>query len=812
MLTHAVGGEGWTTMRDETVAREPMPGGPTGAPTPAGDSSAAPNAARSNLSDEATVRMPPGSIMRAPAPQATPPNGAPTRGAPDDPTLLSRPGAPAGATTGAPPTPSLGLPVESVSQAGFVAPAADTAATVVEPASAIPMPTMEPGGALNTYIGEPANAGEVAGAARVAQRSVQRDADFIRDKAREVAVTMHNLAHDLEPLNEISSRWEDNDPRKLLVQRSFSAATRADNLLSQMMQALARLSMSAQTADTTINALQSERERLASLYQIAQELNSALDLEQLLGRVMTQLIEVIHAERGLLLLWDETTSQLQFMAARGADGQPLPLDAIGHSSNIVQRVWATQEPLMTTDAKTDPRLSDAASVRVNEIRSVMCAPLRVRGHGVGVVYVDSRRTARLFSNASLDLLAAFCNQAAIAIDNARLFADLRTRIREVSEIKTYMDNIFASIASGVVTADTQGAITTFNRAAEGIFGVDGEQVIGLPYQRALASLTGDAPTLADILEIMRGAIVRRQVTLGKEFRSQIPGRGEATLRLNVSPLQEIAADGQLGQPLGVAMVVDDLTELRRSERQAREIRGLFGRYVHPEVVSYLLDNPSALHLGGETRQISVIFADIRNYTGLAGRYEPAEVLRILNEYLGVLTEAIWQEKGTLTMFIGDALMAIFNAPLPQPDHAQRAVRTAWAMRQALERFHATQSQSLRAITAGAVNGASAVGQTVQPTQLSEDALTVEYGIGVHTGLAVVGNIGARDRLQNYTAIGDAVNIAQRLQANARANQILLSADTFAQAQPISIAHALEPIAVKGKDQPIAVYQLDGLRS
>ena len=797
-------------MRDEMAPREQIANIAGGA---------APNDP-SDPSDEATVRMAPGAIRPHSSQQPPPPTQStqstqPTQptssfpptsssGAPDDATLLSRPGP----ATGAPPTPALGLPVNAPPP-GFAPTTDPTVVTIAETAAAIPVPTADPGGALNTYIGAPANAVEVAGAARVAQRSVQRDADFIRDKAREVAVTMHNLAHDLEPLNEISSRWDDADPRKLLVQRSFSAATRADNLLSLMMQALARLSMSAQTADTTINALQSERERLASLYQIAQELNSALDLEQLLGRVMTQLIDVIHAERGLLLLWDDHTGQLQFMAARGAEGQPLTEGNIGHSSNIVQRVWETQAPLMTTDAKVDPRLSDAASVRVNEIRSVMCAPLRVRGHGVGVVYVDSRRTARLFSNASLDLLAAFCNQAAIAIDNARLFADLRTRIREVSEIKTYMDNIFASIASGVVTADTQGTITTFNRAAEGIFGVGGGQVIGLPYQRALANLTGDAPTLADILDIMRSAIVRRQVTLGKEFRSQIPGRGEATLRLNVSPLQEVAAEGQLGQPLGVAMVVDDLTELRRSERQAREIRGLFGRYVHPEVVSYLLDNPSALHLGGETRQISVIFADIRNYTGLAVRYEPAEVLRILNEYLGVLTEAVWQQKGTLTMFIGDALMAIFNAPLPQPDHAQRAVRTAWAMRQALEHYHATQSQSLHAISVGV---ASMAGQAGQPMQLSGEALAVEYGIGVHTGLAVVGNIGARDRLQNYTAIGDAVNIAQRLQANARANQILLSADTFAQAQAVSVAHALDPIAVKGKDQPIAVYQLDGLRS
>ena len=156
---------------------------------------------------------------------------------------------------------------------------------------------------------------------------------------------------------------------------------------------------------------------------------------------------------------------------------------------------------------------------------------------------------------------------------------------------------------------------------------------------------------------------------------ELPQRGEVSLRLNVSPLR--SGEGE-GEPLGVAMVVDDLTELRRSQRQAEEIQRLFGRYVHPAVVRQLLADPSAINLGGETREITVLFADIRGYTSSPSGIAPGELVRILNAYLDILTEAIWQEEGTLTMFIGDALMAIFNAPLPQPDHATRAVRAAWA--------------------------------------------------------------------------------------------------------------------------------------
>jgi class 3 adenylate cyclase len=158
-------------------------------------------------------------------------------------------------------------------------------------------------------------------------------------------------------------------------------------------------------------------------------------------------------------------------------------------------------------------------------------------------------------------------------------------------------------------------------------------------------------------------------------------------------------------------------------------------------------------------------------------------VRILNAYLDILTEAIWREEGTLTMFIGDALMAIFNAPLSQPDHALRAVRAALGMRDALDRFHAER---------GLANS------------------PVAYGIAASTGLAVVGNIGARDRMQNYTAIGDTVNTAQRLESRAAANQILLSASTYQAVARQVRARELEPLAVKGKTQPLPAYELLGL--
>jgi adenylate cyclase len=642
-------------------------------------------------------------------------------------------------------------------------------------APSIPTPRPVGDGALQTHLGEPSQAEQVARVARAAQARARQDVASIAAGLAEIAAGMHRLAGSLEPAAEGRFSADLSDPRTRLLAEALETARAADLRLAQLENALRRLNDSVQTAQSNVAALQGERERLSVLYQIAQDLNTALGLDEVLSRVLDQLIDVVHAERGFLMLRDETQGDLQFAAARGADGTPLAQGDFGLSRNIVRNVWESQRPLLTIDAQADERLRQHDSVVVQGIHSVMCAPLRVRGRAVGVVYVDSRTERALFDNTHLDLLAAFCNQAAIAIDNARLFEDLRRHVREITEMKTYMENIYASMASGVITADTKGFVTTFNRASEGIFSLAAAWAVGRSYQEVLASI-GD-PTLADILfRAINGAAA----TLGHEVTRTLPQRGEVSLRLNVSPLR--AGDGQ-GEPLGVAMVVDDLTELRRSQRQTEEIQRLFGRYVHPAVVRQLLADSSAINLGGETREITVLFADIRGYTQLAERIAPGELVRILNDYLNILTEAIWHEEGTLTMFIGDALMAIFNAPLAQPDHATRAARAAWAMRAALQRHHAA---------------------------LPADAESVHYGIGVHTGLAVVGNIGSRERLQNYTAIGDAVNIAQRLQAGA-ADQIILSAATYAAVGPQVVAHALDPLLVKGKTLPLQVYQLDGLK-
>ncbi len=157
-------------------------------------------------------------------------------------------------------------------------------------------------------------------------------------------------------------------------------------------------------------------------------------------------------------------------------------------------------------------------------------------------------------------------------------------------------------------------------------------------------------------------------------------------------------------------------------------------------------------------------------------------MNLINRYHTIMCDAIWEEEGTLTSFQGDALMAIFNAPLLQKMHALYAVRAAWKMRMAVMEYQRSLPQETH----------------------------IAFGIGVNTGLATVGNVGAPQRLQNYTAIGDVVNVASRLQSNATDNNILLNDATYAQVYRYVQVSAPFALSVKNKSLPLAARQLLGI--
>lgn len=226
------------------------------------------------------------------------------------------------------------------------------------------------------------------------------------------------------------------------------------------------------------------------------------------------------------------------------------------------------------------------------------------------------------------------------------------------------------------------------------------------------------------------------------------------------------------------------------ERRARGIRAMFSSYVTTAIVNELIENPALARLGGEKREVTVLFSDVRGFTGFCEQHEPEEVVALLNEYLGEMTDVILKWGGTLDKFIGDAVMVFWNAPIPCADHAERALRCALEMQERLAQL--------------------------QKKWEREGKPRLSSGVGINTGEVIVGNIGAEGKKMEYTVIGDEVNLASRVESLTRSFEagILVTEKTVAKLREAVEAGTLSGVElrgvrrviVKGKQQPVTLYQ------
>lgn len=230
------------------------------------------------------------------------------------------------------------------------------------------------------------------------------------------------------------------------------------------------------------------------------------------------------------------------------------------------------------------------------------------------------------------------------------------------------------------------------------------------------------------------------------------------------------------------VIMGYLAEIKRR----RQIIGVFKQYMAPQIVEEISKQKDfKVTLGGERRHIAVLFVDIRGFTTMSEALKPEEVVEILNEYLALTTESIFKNSGTLDKFVGDATMAIFNAPLDLDDYIYRAVKTAWDMK---------------------------AGSDILAQKFEERfGKSVAFGIGVNCGDAVVGNIGCDFRM-DYTAIGDTVNTAARLESNAKRGQILISHAVYESVKDRVEVTPIGEIPLKGKEQGVFVYQVDNVKA
>jgi len=223
--------------------------------------------------------------------------------------------------------------------------------------------------------------------------------------------------------------------------------------------------------------------------------------------------------------------------------------------------------------------------------------------------------------------------------------------------------------------------------------------------------------------------------------------------------------------------------------QEREIRSAFGRFVSPAVVARLAEKPGALELGGLQRELTLLFCDIRSFTTISEGLNASELTHFLNEYLTPMTDAILDRLGTIDKYMGDAIMAFWNAPLDDPDHAAHAVESALNMRHTL----VTLNESWR-------ERAEADGRPFKP---------VRFGIGLNSGECCVGNLGSLRRF-DYSAIGDEVNVASRLEGACKIFEVdIIGSETVRSEAPDFAWLEIDSVLVKGKTRPVGLYALAG---
>ena len=494
---------------------------------------------------------------------------------------------------------------------------------------------------------------------------------------------------------------------------------------------------------------------LRELIDVSSAITSEMKLEALLARIVETASRILDADRSSLLLHDPRTGELWSLVAEGLGQKPIRFpDHLG----IAGHVFQTGEVVNVRDAYADPRFNrDVDGTTGYTTHSVLTMPVVARdGRRLGVMQALNRRDGQPFTDADATRMGAFAAQAAIAIDNATLFT-------EVLASRNYNESILRSMSAGVVTLDRAGEITKLNEAAERMFGVPAGRLEGLSARVALART--NQWLLAEIEAV--DATGEPKLLLDVDLQTL---HGD-TVDANISIVPLIVG----GDAEGLLVLIEDISTETR-------LQGAMRRFMTQKVVDQVLARQDDL-LFGSACEASVLFADIRDFTSMSEALSARATVDMLNEAFTDLFEAVAAHEGVLDKYIGDAIMAVYGAPLATGRDPEHAVASAVDMLQLID----------------ALNDRRA-GRGEPPLRL---------GIGVSTGEVVAGTIGSPKRM-DYTVIGDSVNLASRLQELTKLYRVPLIAcpRTADAAKGMGLTiRELDLIRVRGRSRPAAIHEI-----
>lgn len=535
-------------------------------------------------------------------------------------------------------------------------------------------------------------------------------------------------------------------------------------------------------------ATQKQRAASALMDAIQSLSKSSLDLQTTLKQVMEEAKQLMNADRSTLWLLDHDRNDLwtRITLPNGEERELRVPMGVGFAGSVAE----TGEPLnIPFDLYDHPLAANAKKTdQTTGYRtcSLLCMPVfNSDNELIGVTQLVNKKKQGEFPpydsaqwpeapdcwRASFDrtdqeFMQAFNIQAGVALQNAKLFATVKQQ-------EQMQRDILRSLSNGVISTDHEGRIIAANESARSLLGRDEQEKL-------------EDSQIVDLITVKEGDFSKwfGSALAGQDEKSRqqyypeqtlIAGPEEHSVNLSIN---SIANASDPTDVYGALIVMDDISDEKR-------LKSTMYRYMTQELAEELLKGGET-KLGGDRKEVSVLFSDIRGYTTLTESMEAEEVVKMLNEYFESMVDAIFRHKGTLDKYIGDAIMAVFGSPLPLEDHAWMAVQTSIDMRHRLAEFNTKRK--------------------------AEDKEVIRIGIGINSDYVISGNIGSSKRME-FTAIGDGVNLGSRLEGASKQYgcDIVISESTYKPCADYIYARELDYIKVKGKTKPVSVYELVGLR-
>ncbi|NEO45242.1 MAG: GAF domain-containing protein [Moorea sp. SIO4A3] len=537
-----------------------------------------------------------------------------------------------------------------------------------------------------------------------------------------------------------------------------------------------------------------QRQRAATaLIKATESLNlSSLDLDETLTRVMDEAKTLMKADRSTLWLIDRERNELcaQIPQADGSSQEIRIPMGVGFAGKVAQSGEALNIPFDLYDHPNSYNSKKVDQESGYRTCSLLCMPVYNSNQElIGVTQlVNKKKTNNFepynpndwpkapecwkasFNRVDEDYMKAFNIQAGVAIQRAKLFAT----IKQQEQIQRDM---LRSLSNGVISTDKTGKIIATNESAKKLLGYDpGDSLEGLSVSQ-LINIKG-----GNFAQWLQNALTAKTAKDSRQYypdQTLISQGLESTKHCVNLSINSIADASDQTHVYAALVVMDDISDEKR-------LKTTMYRYMTQELAEELLKLDDH-KLGGDRKEVSVLFSDIRGYTALTESLKAEEVVGMLNDYFESMVDAIFKYKGTLDKYIGDAIMAVFGSPLPQEDHAWRAVQTALEMRHRLKEFNQQRVKANR-----------------KPLKI---------GIGINSDSVISGNIGSTKRME-FTSIGDGVNLGARLETASKQYgcDILISENTYRACADQIWARELDKVIVKGKTKPVSIYELVGLKS